>query len=66
MDWNLLPAHSREATPLTDTPDVEEKGEIGFFSGNPFVEVTKGILHLYKPEYVPIPTRIIHYSFYEC
>lgn len=47
-DWGLLPAHSREATPLTEKE--AEQNEIGFFSGNPFVEVTKGILHLYKEE----------------
>lgn len=27
---------------------VDDLGEINFFSGNPFVEVTKGILHFYK------------------
>lgn len=49
-DWGLLPAHSRETTPLTEKDPSEEKTEIGFFSGNPFVELTKGILHLYKEE----------------
>lgn len=49
-DWGMLPVHSRETTPLTDAEPIEEKGEIGFFSGNPFVELTKGILHLYKEE----------------
>lgn len=50
-DWGLLPLCSRETTPNDKNKEsVEEKGEIGFFSGNPFVEVTKGILHLYKEE----------------
>jgi len=52
-DWGLLPVSSREQTPMTEKDPVElaeDKGEIGFFSGNPFVEVTKGILHLYKEE----------------
>lgn len=50
VDWGMLPVSSREATPLTDNDSYEEKAEIGFFSGNPFVELTKGILHLYKEE----------------
>lgn len=51
-DWGLLPFCSRETTPLTDKEPLDDKTEIGFFSGNPFVEITKGILHLYKEEYV--------------
>lgn len=49
-DWGLLPPHSRETSPLDDKDAFDAKGEIGFFSGNPFVEITKGILHLYKEE----------------
>lgn len=51
-DWGLLPKCSRENTPGSDKSKEsgEEKTEIGFFSGNPFVEITKGILHLYKEE----------------
>lgn len=51
-DWGLLPKCSRENTPASDKTKEysEEKNEIGFFSGNPFVEITKGILHLYKEE----------------
>lgn len=49
-DWGLLPKYSRENTPNNDKEQSEEKSEIGFLSGNPFVEVTKGILHLYKEE----------------
>lgn len=51
-DWGLLPEHSRETTSVKDkeTAVVEDTDEIGFFSGNPFVEITKGILHLYKEE----------------
>lgn len=47
----LLPSSSRETTPLDD--DDEVLGELDnktFFSGNPFVEVTKGIIHMYKKE----------------
>ncbi|XP_017774515.1 PREDICTED: BRCA1-associated protein [Nicrophorus vespilloides] len=47
-DWGMIPAHSREATPKLDV--LDEQTEIGFFSGNPFVEITKGILHLYKED----------------
>ncbi|KAK5637995.1 hypothetical protein RI129_012290 [Pyrocoelia pectoralis] len=47
-DWGILPNNSRDVTFKQD--DVEEIGEIGFFSGNPFVEITKGILHLYKED----------------
>lgn len=49
-DWGLLPIHSRDTTPLSDKETTDDIGEIGFFSGNPFVELTKGILHLYKEE----------------
>ncbi|CAH1134339.1 unnamed protein product [Ceutorhynchus assimilis] len=52
-DWGLLPVSSREATPMTEKAPAElaeDKAEIGFFSGNPFVEVTNGILHLYKED----------------
>ncbi|XP_018335141.1 BRCA1-associated protein, partial [Agrilus planipennis] len=50
-DWGLLPVYSREATPLQEKEHTpEDPNEIGFFSGNPFVEVTKGILHLYKED----------------
>nr|XP_022905932.1 BRCA1-associated protein-like [Onthophagus taurus] len=48
-DWGLLPEHSRDNTKLLKD-NFEEKSEIGFFSGNPFVELTKGILHLYKED----------------
>lgn len=43
----ILPSGSREQTPMsTETSDyIAEKG---FFYGNPFVEVTKGIIHIYK------------------
>lgn len=46
----LLPSSSREVTPLSDQP-VEYCGDDKtFFSGNPFVEVTQGIIHMYKKE----------------
>lgn len=46
----ILPSSSREATPMaTETMQLAEYvDEKGFFSGNPFVEVTKGIIHIYK------------------
>lgn len=48
----VLPKGSREQTPMDEIGPVsavqEFPGEINFFSGNPFVEVTKGILHLFK------------------
>lgn len=51
-DWGLLPKYSRENSLSLDKEqgESEEQKEIGFFSGNPFVEITKGILHLYKEE----------------
>lgn len=42
----ILPSGSRETTPMTD--DGKNIDEKGFFYGNPFVEVTKGIIHIYK------------------
>lgn len=48
----VLPkSHSREQT--TDVDDTDNSTsdaptEVNFFSGNPFVEQTNGILHLYK------------------
>lgn len=45
----ILPSASRETTPLDDQAALPEYfDERGFFSGNPFVEITKGIIHLYK------------------
>ncbi|XP_055381060.1 BRCA1-associated protein [Condylostylus longicornis] len=53
----ILPTGSREVTPLEDTNSIdlplsatntEFPKEISFFSGNPFVEVTNGIIHLFK------------------
>lgn len=46
----ILPSSSRETTPMTaETLQLAEYvDEKGFFSGNPFVEVTKGIIHIYK------------------
>lgn len=46
----VLPKNSRENTPQDEqTPTVTDSiGEINFFLGNPFVEVTKGLLHFYK------------------
>lgn len=44
----ILPVSSRETTPQVDCHVSEYVDEKGFFSGNPFVEVTKGIIHIYK------------------
>lgn len=45
----ILPSASRETTPLDEqAAQTEYFDEKGFFSGNPFVEITKGIIHLYK------------------
>lgn len=46
----VLPkSSSREQTPLEEKQALcDGVGEINFFSGNPFVECTKGILHFYK------------------
>jgi hypothetical protein len=51
----VLPKNSREVTPLTETSETSSSSafeavtsEVKFFSGNPFVEQTTGILHLYK------------------
>lgn len=48
----VLPKSTREQVPHPGFPMQETTGDtINFFSGNPFVEVTKGILHLYKKKY---------------
>lgn len=45
----VLPTSSRETTPLDEAQNPPEfPKEISFFSGNPFVENTKGVIHLYK------------------
>ncbi|XP_055305814.1 BRCA1-associated protein [Sitodiplosis mosellana] len=44
----ILPSGSRETTPMTDDTAKTTIDEKGFFYGNPFVEVTKGIMHIYK------------------
>lgn len=48
----LLPPSSREVTPVQEvapvTVDPADGEEICFVSGNPFVEVTKGVIHLFK------------------
>lgn len=51
----ILPSGSRETTPMVSesenqmsaSPDHMDDKK-AFFSGNPFVEVTKGIIHMYK------------------
>lgn len=48
-DWGLLPSQTRENKSV-EKEEAQDSNEIGFFSGNPFVEVTKGILHLYKED----------------
>lgn len=49
---------SRETTPRGGGEESQGTAsnfpqEIGYFSGNPIVEVTKGIIHLYKKKCVP-------------
>lgn len=58
----LLPSSSRETTPSNNVdklqkqttkqpahPQIQQQiDDKHFFSGNPFVEVTKGIIHMYK------------------
>lgn len=50
----ILPSGSRENTPMAaeSMQLAEYVDEKGFFSGNPFVEVTKGIIHIYKRKWV--------------
>lgn len=53
-DLHLLPSESREGSQPPNDADIEENQdykeceELNFVFGNPLVEVTKGILHLYK------------------
>lgn len=50
-DRGILPSSSREATPMEDNQanvNPDHMDDKTFFSGNPFVEVTKGIIHMYK------------------
>lgn len=59
QEEGILPKSSRESTPQAEGAVQVAAGggggvttsvldDITFFSGNPFVEVTKGIIHLYK------------------
>ncbi|XP_047033072.1 BRCA1-associated protein isoform X2 [Helicoverpa zea] len=45
-DTGILPTSTRRSPP--ENSISEEEDTISFFCGNPLVEVTKGILHLYK------------------
>lgn len=45
-DTGILPTSSRRSPPEDSISEDEET--INFFCGNPLVEVTKGVLHLYK------------------
>ncbi|XP_045770632.1 BRCA1-associated protein [Maniola jurtina] len=45
-DTGILPTSSRRSPP--ETSISEDSESISFFCGNPLVEVTKGVLHLYK------------------
>lgn len=44
-ETGILPTSSRRSPPDRVS---EERETISFFCGNPLVEVTKGILHIYK------------------
>ncbi|XP_063388532.1 BRCA1-associated protein [Cydia fagiglandana] len=46
-DIGILPTSSRRSPPK-DSIIPEDDDTISFFCGNPLVEVTKGVLHLYK------------------
>ncbi|KAH9638770.1 hypothetical protein HF086_002010 [Spodoptera exigua] len=46
MDTGILPTSSRRSPP--EHSMSEDEDTISFFCGNPLVEVTKGVLHLYK------------------
>lgn len=46
-DIGILPTSSRR-TPPKESIIPEDDETISFFCGNPLVEVTKGVLHLYK------------------
>lgn len=51
-NFGILPPSSREVTPVQEVAPQQispaDADEINFFSGNPFVEVTKGVIHLFK------------------
>lgn len=49
-DTGILPTSSRRSPPKSSTS--EDSDTISFFCGNPLVEVTKGVLHLYKEKLV--------------
>ncbi|KOB64836.1 Brca1-associated protein (Brap2) [Operophtera brumata] len=49
IDTGILPSSSRRSPPKSSTSEDAET--ISFFCGNPLVEVTKGILHLYKEKF---------------
>lgn len=64
---------SRETTPrggdeVTQGTGVQTASsfpqEIGYFSGNPIVEVTKGIIHLYKKKWVSQVERTAKYDLF--
>lgn len=54
--YGILPPSSREVTPVQEVApkqiDPADGDEISFVSGNPFVEVTKGVIHLFKKKCV--------------
>lgn len=37
--------------------NVTDRDSLSFISGNPFVETTRGILHLYKEKYVLLASQ---------
>jgi hypothetical protein len=50
FSFSVDPKSQRSCEPDCVDPGAKGREQINFISGNPFVEVTKGILHLYKEE----------------
>lgn len=48
IEKGILPSSSRETTPMDEPLPPEYSDDKTVFSGNPFVEVTQGIIHMYK------------------
>lgn len=58
----ILPTSSRRSPREGSTS--EDENTISFFCGNPMVEVTKGVLHLYKEKYVYLLYTFLYITLY--